>query len=34
LLDKMGIAYDPAKKFLGVDNKNIGKPVCPNVMKI
>ena len=34
LLDKMGIAYDPAKKFLGVDNKNIGKPACPNVMRI
>ncbi|MEG0500319.1 MAG: heterodisulfide reductase subunit B, partial [Rikenellaceae bacterium] len=26
LLDKMGIAYDPTKKYLGVDGKNIGQP--------
>ena len=26
LLDKMGIEYDPARKFLGKDGKDIGKP--------
>ena len=26
VLDKMGIHYDPAKKYLGKNGKNIGKP--------
>ena len=33
LLDKMGIEYDPQKKYLGVNGKNLGKPEMPNVLK-
>ena len=34
LLDKIGIEYDAKKKYLGVNNKDLGKPRCPNVLKI
>jgi heterodisulfide reductase subunit B len=34
LLDKMGIGYDPQKKYLGKDGKYIGKPEIPDVLKI
>jgi heterodisulfide reductase subunit B len=33
LLDKMGIAYDPARKYLGLDEKDIMKPGLPTVLK-
>jgi heterodisulfide reductase subunit B len=32
VLDKIGIAYDPAKKYLGVNGKDLGKPELPNVL--
>lgn len=31
LLDKIGVAYDPAAKFLGVNGKDIGKPDFANI---
>jgi len=34
LLDKMGIDYDPRKKYLGKAGKYIGKPKMPDVLKI
>ncbi|MFI3317674.1 MAG: heterodisulfide reductase-related iron-sulfur binding cluster [Rikenellaceae bacterium] len=34
LLDKMGIEYDPEKKYLGVDGKDIGKPKLAMVNSI
>lgn len=33
LLDKMGIEYDPKKKYLGAKGKDIGRPVCPSCLK-
>lgn len=33
LLDKMGIKYDPAKKYLGENGKYIGKPQMPKFIK-
>lgn len=33
LLDKLGIPYDPKKKYLGVSGKNIGMPEVPNNIK-
>jgi len=33
LLDKIGIEYDPAKKYLGLNEKEIKKPGLPSVMK-
>ena len=33
LLDKMGVPYDPAKKYLGVDEKELKKPGLPTVLK-
>jgi heterodisulfide reductase subunit B len=33
LLDKIGIPYDPVKKFLTLDNRNIGQPVAPAHLK-
>ena len=33
LLDKMGIPYDPAKKYLGVNEKDIMKPGLPTVLR-
>ena len=32
VLDKIGIPYDPAKKYMGVDGIDIGKPVAPNFL--
>lgn len=34
LLDKMGIKYDPATKFLGGRNEYIGEPAHPNVLHV
>jgi len=34
LLDKMGIKYDPNKKYLGLKGKEIGKPVMPEILKV
>jgi len=34
LLDKIGVEYDHTKKYLGTNNKDLGKPRCPNVLKI
>ena len=33
LLDKLGIAYDPAKKYLGLNEKDIMKPGLPTVLR-
>jgi heterodisulfide reductase subunit B len=33
LLDKMGIVYNPVDKYKVANNKNIGKPEYPNVLK-
>ena len=33
LLDKMGIAYDPARKYDGLDEKALKKPGLPTVLK-
>jgi len=33
LLDKIGIPYDPAAKYKGVNNKDIGKPELPLCIK-
>lgn len=33
LLDKIGIPYDPAKKYLGVNGKNIGMPKKPLALR-
>ena len=33
LLDKMGVPYDPSKKYLGLDEKELRKPGLPNVLK-
>ena len=33
LLNKMGIEYDPTKKYLGVNGKYLGKPEMPGVLK-
>jgi heterodisulfide reductase subunit B len=32
LLDKIGIAYNPATKYLGLDGKNLGKPEKPEIL--
>lgn len=34
LLDKMGIDYDPGRKFLGCHMQDIGKPEKPSVLKV
>jgi heterodisulfide reductase subunit B len=34
LLDKMGIEYDPDKKYLGAHGKILGKPVMPETLRI
>jgi heterodisulfide reductase subunit B len=34
LLDKMGINYDPAKKYLGANGKYIGKPKQPDILRV
>jgi heterodisulfide reductase subunit B len=33
LLDKMGIPYDPSKKFLSKEGKDLGKPEAPSYLK-
>lgn len=33
LLDKMGVEYDPSRKYLGLDEKDILKPGLPTVLK-
>ncbi|MGC8824799.1 MAG: heterodisulfide reductase-related iron-sulfur binding cluster [Bacteroidales bacterium] len=33
LLDKMGIAYEPEKKYYGKNNTPLGRPLQPNVLK-
>jgi len=33
LLDKIGIPYDPARKFLSMDGKSMGKPKSPSFLK-
>lgn len=33
LLDKMGIEYDPSRKFLGKNGKDIGRPGCCTCLK-
>ena len=33
LLDKIGIPYDPARKYLGMNEKEIMKPGLPSVLK-
>ncbi|MBN1144839.1 MAG: heterodisulfide reductase subunit B, partial [Bacteroidales bacterium] len=33
LLDKLGVAYDPGKKYKGLQNADLGKPVMPEVLK-
>ncbi|MBQ2521455.1 MAG: heterodisulfide reductase subunit B [Bacteroidales bacterium] len=33
LLDKMGVPYDPARKYLGLNEKDIMKPGLPTVLK-
>jgi heterodisulfide reductase subunit B len=34
LLDKMGIDYDPSKKYLSKEGKNIGKPQVLELLKV
>jgi heterodisulfide reductase subunit B len=34
LLEKMGIPFDPAKKYLGSKGKDIGRPEKPTVLKV
>jgi heterodisulfide reductase subunit B len=33
LLDKLGILYDPEKKYLGINGSDIGRPEKPDVLK-
>jgi heterodisulfide reductase subunit B len=33
LLDKMGLSYDPAKKFLGKNGEFLGQPEAPSVLQ-
>lgn len=33
LLDKLGIPYDPDKKYKGIENKELGKPEKPTILK-
>ncbi len=33
LLEKMGIPYDPKKKYQGLNGKDLGQPMCPSCMK-
>ena len=33
LLDKIGIPYDPAKKYLGKNGKDLGQPQKPHCLK-
>ena len=33
LLDKMGVQYDPANKYLGIDKEKLMKPALPSCLK-
>jgi heterodisulfide reductase subunit B len=33
LLDKMGLSYDPKKKFLGKDGQDLGRPEAPSFLQ-
>ena len=33
LLEKMGIPYDPKKKYQGLNGKDLGQPTCPSCIK-
>ena len=33
LLDKMGIPYDPAKKYLGLNEKDLKRPELPGTLR-
>lgn len=33
LLNKIGVEYDPIKKYRGINNENIGKPQKPEILK-
>ena len=33
LLEKMGIPYDPKKKYQGLNGKDLGQPMCPSCIK-
>jgi heterodisulfide reductase subunit B len=34
LLDKIGLPYDPAKKYLGLHREELGRPVNPGCLKV
>jgi heterodisulfide reductase subunit B len=34
LLEKIGIPFDPAKKYLGINDKFLGKPEKPSLLKV
>lgn len=34
LLDKLGISYNPSEKYLGYNEKNIGRPEKPKILKV
>ena len=34
VLDKMGIPYSPRRKYRGLNDKDLGRPVMPEIMKV
>jgi hypothetical protein len=34
LLQKMGVAYNPADKYKGYSGKQLGKPKIPELLKV
>lgn len=34
LLDKMGIVYDPEKKYLGINDEDLGRPEIPSNLRV
>ena len=32
-LEKMGIPYDPKRKYQGLNGKDLGQPMCPSCIK-
>ena len=34
LLDKMGVSYDPDKKYCNSRGESLGKPQCPTYLKV
>lgn len=34
LLNKMGVPYDPEKKYVSSEGKDIGRPKCPTYLKV